>query len=130
MTVLTLTAGHTPGSVGLHDTEGGVLVTGDTLYATDHGLIDWYPASRSHLMLSSVEKILHLLSHGSVKIVLTGHNDVISSETAKYHAVKYIEDNTVQRRIRKSLSRQRANVILGANAYFKMPECCKEWIAN
>ena len=31
--------GHSPGSLGLHDAQHGVLVTGDTLYQTDHGLI-------------------------------------------------------------------------------------------
>ena len=31
--------GHSPGSIALHDRDNGVLVTGDTLYQTDHGLI-------------------------------------------------------------------------------------------
>ena len=34
-----MVAGHSPGSIALHDRDKGVLVTGDTLYQTEHGLI-------------------------------------------------------------------------------------------
>ena len=122
--------GHSPGSVGLHDPDNGVLVTGDTLYQTDHGLIDWYPGSESQLMVHSLERILNLLNTGTVDIVLPGHNDVISSDMARCQALRHIEGNTVERRMRKCVSRQRAKLILGANVYVKLPPPCKEWIAN
>ena len=34
-----LATGHSPGSIAVHDKDNGILVTGDTLYQTDHGLI-------------------------------------------------------------------------------------------
>ena len=34
-----LAPGHSPGSIAVHDKDNGILVTGDTLYQTDHGLI-------------------------------------------------------------------------------------------
>ena len=120
--------GHSPGSVGLHDVENGVLVTGDTLYETEHGLIDWYPGSQSQLMVRSLNKILDLLN--TVDIVLPGHNEVISSERARAQALRYLEENTLERRMRKCVSRQRARLVLGANVYINLPPACKEWIAN
>ena len=122
--------GHSPGSLGLLDPEHGVLVTGDTLYTTDCGLIDWYPASQTGLMVSSLNRLLQLLISGAVDIVLPGHNEVISAETAEYEARKFIAEDTAQRRARKFFSRQRANLILGANCYFNLPPMCKDWIAN
>ena len=37
--IVTMVPGHSPGSIALHDRDNGVLVTGDTLYQTSHGLI-------------------------------------------------------------------------------------------
>ena len=48
----------------------GILVTGDTVYRTDHELIDWYPGSSSIDMASSVKKILNM-SH-EVNLALPG----------------------------------------------------------
>ena len=48
----------------------GILVTGDTVYRTDHELIDWYPGSSSIDMASSVTKILNM-SH-EVNLALPG----------------------------------------------------------
>ena len=107
-----------------------MLVTGDTLYTTDCGLIDWYPASQTSLMVSSLNRLLKLLTSGAVDIVLPGHNEVISADTAEREALKFIEEDTRQRRAKKFLSRQRANLVLGANCYFNLPTMCKDWIAN
>ena len=46
------------------------MVTGDTVYRTDHELIDWYPGSSSIDMASSVTKILNM-SH-EVNLALPG----------------------------------------------------------
>merc|ERR1712083_1087437 len=73
--------GHSPGSVALHDPENGVLATGDTIYQTSHGLIDWYPGSNITMMVSSVKRLLDLARDNTVNTVLTGHNDVIDCTT-------------------------------------------------
>lgn len=112
------------------DQQNGVLVTGDTLYATECGLIDWYPASQTNLMVSSLHRLLQLLTSGTVDIVLPGHNEVISAERAEREALKFLEGNTRERRARKFLSRRRASLILGANCHFQLPAMCKDWIAN
>ena len=106
------------------------MVTGDTLYATECGLIDWYPGSQTGLMVASLNRLLTLLTTGAVDIVLPGHNEVISAQTAELEARKFLEEDTGQRRARKFISRQRANLILGANCYFQLPTKCKDWIAN
>lgn len=59
-----------------------------------------------------------------------GHNDVITGLAALEVGEKYLEENTVTRRARKTVSRARAGLILRANKYFVMPELCKELIAN
>ena len=51
--------GHSPGSIGLLS-DDGILVTGDTVYATDEELIDWYPGSSCLQMRESVQRILEL----------------------------------------------------------------------
>ena len=49
--------GHTKGSVGF-STEG-IIVTGDTVYATNHELIDWYPPGSSvRLMAKRDDQLL------------------------------------------------------------------------
>ena len=60
-------AGHSPGSVVVHDAGGGVLVTGDTLYHTDHGLIDWYPGSNISQMEESVATLRDIIRSGTVE---------------------------------------------------------------
>ncbi|XP_023322516.1 metallo-beta-lactamase domain-containing protein 2 isoform X2 [Eurytemora carolleeae] len=65
--------GHSPGSIALID-EIGVLITGDTLYKTSHGLIDWYPGSSCYRMRSSVEKLVNLCRQHKVETILPGHN--------------------------------------------------------
>ena len=104
--------GHSPGSIALHDQDNGVLVTGDTLYQTDHGLIDWYPGSDSELMGMSVSRLLELIRTGDVSLVLPGHNDVIDGVTATRYGEMYLEKNTPVRRFYKIFSRNRARVVL------------------
>ncbi len=57
------------GSVGIYVKEEGALATGDTVYATDHELIDWYPGSSSHKMANSVEKILNFTREANVSYI-------------------------------------------------------------
>ena len=59
-----------------------------------------------------------------------GHNDVITGLNALEAGERDLEENTVPRRARKTLSRARAGAILRANKYFVMPELCKELVAN
>ena len=59
-----------------------------------------------------------------------GHNDVITGLTALEAGERYLEENTLTRRAKKTLSRARAGAILRANKYFVMPELCKELVAN
>ena len=122
--------GHSPGSIALHDQNNGVLVTGDTLYQTDHGLIDWYPGSDGKLMEKSVSRLLELIKTEDVGVVLPGHNDVIDGVTAAKFGEMYLEQNTSARRFKKMFSRNRARAVLKANTYFTLPQFCKEIIAN
>lgn len=48
--------GHSPGSLGVWDKKGGLLVTGDTLFPTTGPLIDWYPGSDCRQMASSIRR--------------------------------------------------------------------------
>lgn len=122
--------GHSPGSLALHDADNGVLVTGDTLYDTDHGLIDWYPGSDSAAMGASVTRLLELISSSGVGLVCPGHNDVMDGDTAIRAGHTYLEQNTTQRRITKFWSRRRAEIILKSNKYFRLPRYFKETLAN
>jgi len=124
------TPGHSPGSIALHDETNGVLATGDTLYETDHGLIDWYPGSNSVKMVDSVKRLLELAKLDTINTVLPGHNDVIDSATMVRQGEQYIVQHGWRRRIRKGLSRMRANVILKGNSIVKLPEAFKEVISN
>merc|ERR1719233_448527 len=108
--------GHSPGSIALHDEENGVLATGDTIYQTSHGLIDWYPGSNTTMMVNSVKLLLRLAKDNSVNTVLTGHNDVIDSATMVKHGEDYVDGYGWSRRMRKGLSRTRANIVLKANS--------------
>ena len=72
--------GHTAGSLGLLDRAAGVLATGDTLYATDEELIDWYPGGSSVTRMGQSVKMLMDLVAGSKEAdftALPGHNQVL-----------------------------------------------------
>lgn len=108
--------GHSPGSIGLLSHLDGVLVTGDTVYATDEELIDWYPGSSTLQMNKSVQRIADLADQ--VHWALPGHNDVLDQhcliEACQYH-LKSSRD--WKRLFTKGLvSRPRANFVLAANA--------------
>ena len=122
--------GHSPGSIALHDVNNGVLATGDTVYQTSHGLIDWYPGSNSTKMLDSVKMLLELAKDKTVNTVLTGHNDVIDCATMVKHGEQYIAEHGWGRKIRKGLSRGRANIVLKGNSVMKLPEMFRESISN
>ena len=122
--------GHSPGSVALHDQENGVLATGDTLYQTSHGLIDWYPGSNTTTMVNSVKKLLELAKDKSINTVLTGHNNVIDCATMVKQGEDYVAGYGWRRRIRKGFSRARANIVLKANSKLNLPEIFRESISN
>jgi glyoxylase-like metal-dependent hydrolase (beta-lactamase superfamily II) len=122
--------GHSPGSIALHDVDNGVIATGDTLYQTSHGLIDWYPGSNTTKMQNSVKKLLDMASNKTVNTVLTGHNDVIDCETMVKQGERYIAEHGWNRKIRKGFSRYRANLVLKGNSVMNLPEIFRESISN
>ena len=118
--------GHSPGSIGL--LFNGTLVTGDTVYSTDHELIDWYPGSSTRQMATSVTRILDMSKE--IELALPGHNDVMSKdqliEACQRH-VKSCETNE-WRIFRKFFSRTRASTFLALN-HFGLPVAkSREWI--
>ena len=50
--------GHSPGSLGLIDRESGVGATGDTLYHTSHGLIDWWEGGVGSRLRAQLDHLL------------------------------------------------------------------------
>jgi len=122
--------GHSPGSIALHDADNGVLATGDTIYQTSHGLIDWYPGSNSTKMLNSVKLLLELAKDKTVNTVLTGHNDVIDSAVMVKQGEQYVAEHGWRRKILKGLSRGRANLVLKGNSIMRLPEVFRESISN
>ena len=122
--------GHSPGSVALHDQENGVLATGDTIYETSHGLIDWYPGSNTTQMGKSVKKLVDLAKDKTVKTVLTGHNDVIDCATMVALGDHHLAGLGWGRTIRKGFSRARANIVLRGNTMMNLPEIFRESISN
>ncbi len=68
--------GHTSGSIALVDRKHGILATGDTVYATDGELIDWYPGGSSvSAMCSSVKTIAGIVDNDKWFVALPGHNE-------------------------------------------------------
>ena len=122
--------GHSPGSIALHDVDNGVLATGDTVYQTSHGLIDWYPGSNTTKMRNSVKKLLDMARDKTVNTVLTGHNDVIDCEAMVKQGEQYIAEDGWNRKIRKGFSRCRANLVLKGNSVMNLPEIFRESISN
>ena len=122
--------GHSPGSIALHDQDAGVLATGDTLYQTSHGLIDWYPGSCSLEMKKSVERLVCLAKEGRVGTVLPGHNNVIESKEMVEIGEHHMEKCDWKRQIRKRMSRLRAMMILKGNTMINMPEIMRQAISN
>jgi glyoxylase-like metal-dependent hydrolase (beta-lactamase superfamily II) len=107
----------------------GVLITGDTVYATDHELIDWYPGSSVGKMTQSVERILHLAN--AICLALPGHNDVLTKDELEKACENHLRQSSgTGRKWRKGLSRTRANIILAANSRFNLPSQTREWIKN
>jgi len=122
--------GHSPGSLALLDNHG-TLVTGDSLYETDHGLIDWYPGSSCSKMKESVERLLHLCEDRSkVETILPGHNQVLTREEGVRAANFYLDAYSTPRTMRKGLSRMRASCILRCNQTLPLPEFCRELLSN
>jgi len=122
--------GHSPGSLGLIDRGSGVVATGDTLYHTSHGLIDWYPGSSSSQMLASVQRLRDLGEAGSLRTVLPGHNQVGDWASVRGAADSYIAGHGLGRRARKVASRSRAGVVLGARSLGLGMASWREAIAN
>jgi len=123
--------GHSPGSLALFDPENQILATGDTLYPTTHGLIDWYPESRPAEMLESVRRLLQLGASGQVAVVLPGHNQVGPWESVRGVAVDYLAGHGASRCLRKGMSRARATFILGAKAKgWQLGEAWRDAIAS
>ena len=112
----------------------GILVTGDTVYATDSELIDWYPPGSScHAMAKSVLRILDLASsENQVKLALPGHNDILSREELQQACINHLKSSGKWRVSRKAVSRQRARLILAANAKYPIipPGLTAEWIKH
>jgi len=121
--------GHSPGSIALLD-NSGVLVTGDTLYATDHGLIDWYPQSKCLKMKESVEKLKTICEDNKIRTILPGHNQVLTREEGILAANQYLDNFTKARCMKKMMSRARANTFLFVNQYLPLPEACRELMAD
>lgn len=104
--------GHTAGSLGLYDRTNGVLATGDTLYQTDFGLIDWYPGSCDRHMAASVERLACL--SGDVSTVLPGHNGVLDRAGLQEAAEKYLENcHDMTRRVTKGVTRKWTSFSMG-----------------
>ena len=74
--------------------------------------------------------LLELAKDKTVNTVLTGHNDVIDCATMVKHGEQYIAEHGWGRKIRKGLSRGRANIVLKGNAVMKLPEMFRESISN
>ena len=95
------------------------MVTGDTVYATDHELIDWYPGSSTIAMESSVTKILNMSD--KVDMALPGHNYVLNRNQLIEACEGHIQSCGKWRTLRKTMSRTRASVILAVNARQNIP---------
>jgi len=121
--------GHSPGSIGLLD-DMGVLVTGDTLYETTHGLIDWFPQSNCAKMEKSVELIQQLCRQNNVEFILPGHNQVLTCQQGLEAADQYLNSSSPIRTGVKRLSRARANTILALNSVVPLPNNCRDFIEN
>ena len=123
--------GHSPGSILLLNQDDGVLVTGDTVYATDEELIDWYPGSSSLQMTKSVQRIKDLSDH--VNWALPGHNDLLDQDGLKMACDYHLKSSKAWKRILQKglVSRPRANFILAANASeyrHLLPLKARDWI--
>ena len=66
------TPGHTPGHICLYDKEGGVLLTGDTLFRESIGRTDLPGGDYSWIMRSIIDKIIPL---GDEVKILPGHGE-------------------------------------------------------
>lgn len=119
--------GHTIGSLGLMTQDGSILATGDTVYATDHELIDWYPPGSSVSdMAKSVERILKLSP--TIELALPGHNHVLNREQFIKACEDHLQKCGSKRQIKKILSRGRARTILFANSRIRLPSYMRYWI--
>ena len=119
--------GHTIGSLGLMTQDGSILATGDTVYATDHELIDWYPPGSSVSdMAKSVERILKLSS--TIELALPGHNHVLNREQFIKACEDHLQKCGSKRQIKKILSRGRARTVLFANSRIRLPSYMRYWI--
>ncbi len=66
------TPGHTPGHICIYDAEGGVLLTGDTLFRESIGRTDLPGGDYSWIMRSIIDKIIPL---GDEVKILPGHGE-------------------------------------------------------
>jgi len=108
--------GHSPGSLGVWDPDGGILATGDTLFPTTGPLIDWYPGSNCKQMAGSVNRLTQLAALGKVKLVLPGHGEAGGWEIVEEVATKYLESQGPTYRMRRAVERLRTDTILRAHA--------------
>lgn len=72
------TPGHTHGSICLFDKKAGQLFTGDLIFKTGIGRID-FANSDENLMIDSLERVKAL----PVKLMLPGHGDSFDKKTLK-----------------------------------------------
>ena len=120
--------GHSPGSIGLRIKDA--LVTGDTVYATDDELIDWYPGSSVREMAASVKRILEIVRRSDVDLVLPGHNDVLSKDQSIEACERHLKSCATGRIFRKSLSRTRASLFLSLNHFGIGVTKARDWIKH
>ena len=76
--------GHTPGSIGLIDDEGGALYSGDAVY--DGALLDTLPGSDIGRYVETMERLRDLL----VEVVYPGHGEPFGGERLRQIANAYL----------------------------------------
>ena len=84
-------------------------------------------------MAKSVLRILDLASsENQVKLALPGHNDILSREELQQACINHLKSSGKWRVLRKAVSRQRARLILAANAKYPIipPGLTAEWIKH
>ena len=67
------TSGHSPGGISLHCPEGGVVFTGDALFAGSIGRAD-FPDSDGGRLIANIRE--NLLTLGDETIVYSGHGPI------------------------------------------------------
>jgi glyoxylase-like metal-dependent hydrolase (beta-lactamase superfamily II) len=125
--------GHSPGSIALLDRSAGIVATGDTVYATDGELIDWYPPASSVAgMRCSVQRLLEM--GDDIRLALPGHNAVLEGADAfRRNCERHLEMASVtERTVRKSMiSRPRAKMLLAVNTHLMpVPDFMRDWMTR